>query len=126
LKHLLDVSVLLSAAHEKHPEHGKALAWMAGKEPVLCPSSEMGFLRISTNSRAAFGVTMADARALLEGFYRTWGAEWVADDLPALGSHPSKSDAVMDHYLADLAVKHGCKLATFDQGIRHPSAELIR
>jgi predicted nucleic acid-binding protein len=51
--------------------------------------------------------------------------ERITDDLDALESHPGKSDEVTDHYLADLAGKHGLKLATFDQGLKHASVELV-
>ena len=32
---------------------------------------------------------------------------------------------VTDMYLADLAAKHGARLATFDQGIVHPAVDLV-
>jgi predicted nucleic acid-binding protein len=41
-------------------------------------------------------------------------------------SHGRTSDHVTDHYLADLAAKHGLKLATFDGQLEHPSVELVR
>jgi hypothetical protein len=46
-------------------------------------------------------------------------------DLPALESRPQSSEQVTDHYLADLAVRHGLKLATLDEGIRHPATEVV-
>jgi len=35
------------------------------------------------------------------------------------------SPQVSDQYLAGLAAKHGFKLATFDERLNHPSAELV-
>ena len=52
-------------------------------------------------------------------------AERIADDLPALESHPRTALQVTEHYLADLAGKHGLKLATFDQDLKHALAELV-
>ena len=52
-------------------------------------------------------------------------AERISDDLPPLESHPLSSEQVTDHYLADLATRHGLKLATFDTDIIHTSAEVI-
>lgn len=124
MKHLLDVNFLLAALHAGHTQNAAALAWLPGKTVAICPLSELGFLRISTQPKA-FGATMEAARAALETFRADRQAEFLADDLPALDSHPAKSDAVTDHYLADLAQKHGWKLATFDAGIKHPAVVLV-
>jgi len=35
------------------------------------------------------------------------------------------SGHVTDHYLADLADKHGCKLATLDQGLKHRATVIV-
>ena len=40
----------------------------------------------------------------------------IADDLPALESHPRTSNEVTDCYLAELASRHRMKLATMDAG----------
>jgi predicted nucleic acid-binding protein len=45
--------------------------------------------------------------------------------LPALGSHPQKTEQVTDFYLAALADKHGMKLATLDEKIKHPAAVVV-
>jgi predicted nucleic acid-binding protein len=68
---------------------------------------------------------MDGAREVLERFASERKAERIPDDLPALESHPPASDQVTDHYLANLAARHGLKLATFDGQLHHPSAELI-
>ncbi len=124
MKHLLDVNLLLAAIWSDHPQFAKADAWLAGKKIVVCPISELGFLRISTNKRA-FAAPMATARTLLEKFLAETKAARIPADLPALDSQPANSDQVTDHYLADLAARHGMKLATFDAGIQHPAVELV-
>ncbi len=124
MKYLLDVNVLLAAAWANHPQYPAADAWLNGKSVVVCPLSELGFLRISTNKKA-IAVPMEDARKALEKFLTDTKATRVGDDLPALESHAQNSEQVTDQYLAALAHRHGFKLATLDGGIKHPAVELI-
>ena len=124
MKHLLDVNVLLAAIWSNHSRHAEAFSWLAGKSVVLCPLAELGFLRVSTNQKA-INAPMETARELLEKFSQERQAERVWDDLLALDSRPQTSEQVTDLYLADLAAKHGLKLATFDEQIRHGAVELI-
>jgi toxin-antitoxin system PIN domain toxin len=126
MKHLLDVNVLLAAIWATHSDNGKTLAWLEDKPIALCPLTELGFLRISTNQKFTFGATMDKARNVLETFKRERKADWIADDLAALDSFAKTSNQVTDSYLADLAEKHGFKLATLDTGIKHRAVELIR
>jgi toxin-antitoxin system PIN domain toxin len=125
MKHLLDVNILIAGIVQTHSRHSEARDWLLGKDIVLCPIAELGFLRISTNDKSAIGLTMDAAREVLEKFASERKADRIEDDLPALQSHPRTSNQVTDHYLADLAAKHGLKLATFDAQLNHPSAELI-
>jgi len=125
MKYLLDINVLLAAIWANHPQYATADAWLRGKSVVVCPISELGFLRISTNKKA-IAAPMQDARKALEKFLVETKAARVADDLPALASHPATSDQVTDHYLAALADCHGYKLATLDQGIEHAAVERIK
>ena len=125
MKYLLDVNVLLAGIIETHPHYARAQAWLKGREIVLCPIGELGFLRISSSKQGGINIEMAIARAGLEKFSTERKADRIADDLPALDSHPKISTQVTDHYLADLAQKHGIKLATFDAGLKHPSVELL-
>lgn len=124
MKHLLDVNVLLASVWSTHPQHPIAPAWLSGKAVVVCPISELGFLRISTQKKA-FNFAMADARTGLEKFLSERNAARIPDDLPALDSKPTASEQVTDHYLADLAANHGLKFATLDAGIKHPAVELV-
>jgi toxin-antitoxin system PIN domain toxin len=123
--HLLDVNLLLAAIWANHPQHGRAFAWLSGKNVMLCPLSELGFLRISTNKKA-INAPMEKARDLLNQFATDRKAVRIAADLPALKSHPGKSEEVTDHYLADLAALHGIRLATLDQNLTHSSVDVIR
>jgi toxin-antitoxin system PIN domain toxin len=124
LRHLPDVNLLLAAIWADHPQHAKAFAWLSGKSILLCPLSELGFLRISTNKKV-INAPMEKARNLLNQFATDRKAVRIAADLPALDSHPGKSEEVTDHYLADLAALHGARLATFDQNLTHSSVDVI-
>ncbi len=125
MKHLLDVNLLIAGIVQTHSRHAQARDWLSGRQIVLCPIAELGFLRISTNHKSAIGLTMERAREALDRFASERKAERIPDDLPALNSHARASDQVTDHYLAELAAKHGLKLATLDRQISHPSVELI-
>ncbi len=125
MTHLLDVNVLLAAIWQEHPHHERAFAWLHGKKITVCPIAELGFIRISTNAKSSFGAPMDKARDLLEKFLSERKAGRIPDDLPALESRPAKSDEVTDFYLAALAQKHGCKLATLDARIKHSAVTLI-
>jgi predicted nucleic acid-binding protein len=123
-KFLLDVNALLACVWGHHSRHSEAFTWLEGKSIVLCPLAELGFLRISS-SKKAINVEMLKARAALEKFCAERRVERIFDDLPPLDSKPSTCEQVTDLYLADLAAKHGMKLATFDQALTHPGVESI-
>jgi toxin-antitoxin system PIN domain toxin len=123
-RHLLDVNLLLAAIWANHPLHAKAFAWLSGKSVLLCPLAELGFLRISTN-RKVINAPRDKARRLLDQFAKDRNADRIADDLAALDSHPAGSENLTDHYLADLAAKHGARLATLDTNVVHPAVEAI-
>jgi predicted nucleic acid-binding protein len=124
VKYLLDINVLLAGIWTVHSEHARAFAWLEDKEIVICPITELGFIRISSNRRT-FAYEMDRVRSGLEKFYEERKPEIIPDDLRPLQSHPRTSDEVTDHYLADLAAKYGLKFATFDRRIKHPAVELI-
>ncbi len=125
MKYLLDVNVLLASLWQNHPHHERVFDWLEEKKLVVCPLVELGCLRISSQPKV-FNAPMAKARSLLHAFLTERKVQRVADDLPALESHPQKSDEVTDSYLASLAEKHGLMFATLDAGIKHGSVALIR
>ena len=74
MKHLLDVNVLLAAIIKTHHQHKWAMAWLNGKEIVLCPISELGFIRISTNKKIpGLGLDMKQAREGLKNLRQNVG-----------------------------------------------------
>ncbi len=122
--HLLDVNVLLAAIWENHPHHARAFQWLEGKQISVCPLSELRFIRISTNPKAIHA-PMEKARKLLQKFLTERAVERVPDDLPALNSHPQRTEQVTHFYLATLADRPGLKLATLDENIKHPAVVLV-
>jgi len=125
VKCLLDISTLLAAIWQNHSAHKMADRWVTGKSLAVCPFSELGFLRISTHPKGPFRANMADARALLDDFLKKNNCHFISADLPGLHSNATDSETVTDSYLADLAEKHGMKLATLDTRIHHRAAELV-
>jgi len=124
MKYLLDVNALLAAILSTHSKHHIVDAWLKKKSLAVCPLSELGFIRISTNPKA-YNVSMALARQSLEAFKAAHKAEFIPDDIPALKSSALKGEAVTDYYLSELASTKGLKLATLDTGIEHAAAEVI-
>ena len=125
MTYLLDVNVLLAAIWDEHPNHQRAFEWIKNKNLAVCPISELGFIRISTNAKSSFNAPMEKTRELLKRFLSERNSARIPDDLPALESNPQKSDEVTDSYLAELAARHDMKLATMDDGINHPAAVLL-
>ena len=124
-KYLLDVSTLIALLWDLHEHNGRVLHWQesAGKVAV-CPISEIGFLRIST--QPAFGATVEQARKMLRDWKAARKPEFVPCDIEALKTNAPKSgNQTTDFYLAGLAEKHGMKLATLENKMGHPAAFLI-
>ncbi len=120
----MDVNCLVAAIWTSHAHHAKADAWVRDKELATCPITELGFLRVSTHPKA-LNSDMLSARELLKEFLAKHAVASLPADLPALKSHATKSDAITDSYLAELASSKGLKLATLDQGISHSAVEII-
>jgi predicted nucleic acid-binding protein len=125
MKYLLDINILLASIWQTHSLHAKADVWIKGKDLAVCPLSELGFLRISTNSKGPFRSGMSDARLLLTDFLNKNRCAFVPANLSGLQSKNTSSETITDSYLADLAASHGMKLATFDKRINHQAVEII-
>jgi predicted nucleic acid-binding protein len=122
--YLLDVSTLLAWLWRDHEHHRRVMSWQTGQSVGICPITELGFLRIST--QPVFGATMKNAREMLSVWQQRASASRIACDLPALeGTPPSVGAKTTDYYLANLAQKHGMHWATLDESIAHPAAFLI-
>lgn len=124
MKYLLDVSTLIALIWPSHVHHKQASAWRKGKQLVLCPITELGFIRVSTSP--TFNASMADARKALGDFLADEKPDWIPADIRGLdGDIAPGSAKTTDWYLANLATSHGMRWATFDRSAKHPAAELI-
>lgn len=123
-KYLLDVSVLVALLWRTHANHTKARAWLKGKSLVVCPITELGFLRVVTSP--AYNASMRQARETLKDFLETESPEFIPADVRALAGEPARSSAKStDWYLANLAQAHGMKWATLDMKANHSNADLV-
>jgi len=112
--YLLDVSTLLARLWRTHVFHEKVSAWTEGQQLALCPITEVGFVRIST--QAMFGASVIDARKMLGSFYSVFRPRFVPCDLRLLDSSaPAVGTQSTDFYLAALAQRHGMRWATLEQ-----------
>lgn len=122
--YLLDVSTLMALLWQLHDAHERVTRWQGTAELAVCPLTELGFLRIST--QPVFGATVAEARKMLRDWKRAVAPKFVACDLEALDSdEPRTGTKTTDCYLASLAAKHGMQLATLDKNIGHKAVFVI-
>lgn len=109
---------------EHHEHNSKVTTWQSGAELAVCPLTEIGFLRIST--QPVFGASVAEARRMLKDWKEARKPKFVPCDIGVLEADaPSRGTLTTDFYLASLAHKHGMQLATLDEGIGHHAAFLI-
>ena len=123
---LLDASVLIALGDAGHDHEAAALRFFQNEAVTggwaTCPLTENAFLRIlSQPGYLRTLVSPAEARRVLLRLLASPGHHFWPDDaslsdtrfFPALPA----SRHLTDHYLLGLAVKHGGRFATFDQGI---------
>ncbi len=124
--HLLDVNVLIALGDSNHPHRAAALQFFEKCATLegwaTCPLTENAFIRIFGAHSYPHGPgSTAEARRVLNTFRAAPGHQFWPDDLSLADTHAftnlPASPHLTDLYLLALAVKHGSKLATFDQRI---------
>jgi len=124
MTYLLDVSTLLAWLWAGHEHHARVLRWQKGKTIAICPITELGFLRIST--QPVFGATMSEAREMLAFWHKKVQPQFVPCDLKTLeGAAAPASGRTTDFYLAGLAAKHEMKWATLDENSQQAAAFVL-
>jgi hypothetical protein len=139
-KLLLDLNVLIALLDPDHQSYQKAQDWFiaSGDDHVgLCPLTEAGFLRITTNPgyRPA-PHTMEQAIAILQALkahprfahplfgYWEINESWVTLTAP-FAARVFGHQQVTDAYLLGLAIKEKGVLVTFDKGIQYMAGAMF-
>jgi predicted nucleic acid-binding protein len=124
MTYLLDVSALVALLWDTHEFNARVTQWQENQSLAVCPITELGFLRLST--QPSFGLSPAEARHLLREWKDTRKPIFLPCDLtPLEGDEPPGSGKTTDFYLASLAAKHDMEWATLDSGVKHPASFLI-
>lgn len=124
---LLDVNVLVALFDPAHLHHRAAHLWLADNKRsgwATCPITENGFCRVISHPRYPGRRTSpSDAIARLRQFRGSGHHEFWPDSLSVCDEEHFAHDHLLGHrqitdtYLLALAVAHGARLVTFDQGI---------
>lgn len=124
-RYLLDVSVLMALLWDLHDHNSRATKWQESAGALaICPITELGFLRIST--QPVFGATVEEARQMLKDWKDARQPEFIPCDIDALNSSaPDVGAKTTDFYLAALAESRGMKLATLEKNMGHKAAFVI-
>src|SRR2546423_8314577 len=118
MTYLLDVSTLLAMLWDPHVHNQRVIRWQDKARLAICPITEIGFIRIST--QPTFGATVPVAKKMLKDWRQAKSPKFIPCDLEALDmEEPRTGNRTTDFYLASLALKHGMELATLDGDIDH-------
>ena len=119
---LLDVNILIALLWERHEHNDRTRRWLETVKTVaVCPLTELGFVRIS--SQPSFGATVEQARKMLADWKAARQPQFVPCDLEILKTVAPKTGAkTTDFYLAGLAEAHNLKLATLENDLGHRAA----
>lgn len=124
---LLDVNVLVALAWPNHVHHAASAAWFAGHRDggwATCPTTETGFVRVSSNPSVSAGTVTPQAASELLTRLRALGAHEFWTDPVSFATSPEVARArvhghrqVADAHLLALATVHHGRLITFDRGV---------
>lgn len=128
---LLDINILIALAdgdhvhHVHHVHHDSAVVFFKQAMAhgwATCPLTENGFLRIMGHPRYDQGPgSPQEARYLISSLCTVPGHQFWPDSISLCDSSQFPtlpgSRHLTDYYLLALAIRHGAKLASFDQRI---------
>jgi toxin-antitoxin system PIN domain toxin len=121
------VNVLVSLAWPNHVHHQAAHAWFKQNRRhgwATSPLTQSGFVRVSSNPRIILEARQpGDALLLLRQMTALSGRVFWPDDIALASSRFVASERIVGHnqvtdaHLLALALRHGGRLATFDDEI---------
>lgn len=124
---LLDVNVLIALAWPNHVHCRAARDWFRlqrGSGWATCPTTENGFIRVSSNTRIVPEArTPAEAALLLRSLIALDGHVFWPEEHSVLEGGKVNLNRirtyrqVSDAHLLALALRHDGRLATFDRGV---------
>ncbi len=128
MRALLDVNVLIALFDQHHIFHERAHLWLEGNVATgiaTCPLTENGVVRIISHPKysRAFTQTPSDVIQRLDKFCKAQDHAFWSDNVSLTDLMLFPADQILgtrqvtDVYLLGLAVKHGGRLVTFDEGI---------
>jgi len=132
-RNLLDLNVLIALTEPGHSHHKIAWKWFSstsGTSWGVCPLTEAGFLRVTTNpSFKPVQRTVAQAIAILQALkeqagFRYWemASSWVEVTAP-FSKRIVGHQQITDAYLLGLAIEANGRLVTFDRAIMSMAGE---
>lgn len=132
--YLLDVNVLLALSLDNHLHHVASTEWFdeADFEWATTPLTEVGYVRLMTNSRmVGFSVSVPQAIDGLRELRKEPGFRFLPDDTslgdPVIDIAPMVgTKQVNDFHLVNLAAQNGMRLATFDGSLLRSLTEADR
>jgi uncharacterized protein len=132
VRYLLDVSTLVAFGFQEHEFHPRVAEWarkvasVSEAEFLSCSITELGFVRVLSQT-PQYGGTVADARALLLELKANEAIKFMfvpdPHDISQLPLWVASPKQVTDGHLTRLAAAHNGVLATLDTKI--PRAFLI-
>ena len=128
MRALLDVNVLIALFDQDHVFHDRAHLWLeanAAAGIATCPLTENGVVRVISHSKYSSSLKLApgDVIGRLNAFCEAQDHAFWPDDVSLRDAGLFLTDRILgtrqvtDVYLLGLAVRHGGRLATFDEGI---------
>jgi toxin-antitoxin system PIN domain toxin len=134
--YLLDVNVLIALLDTNHEHHQIVGHWFTAhkwRTVSLCPLTEAGFLRITTNPKYPGAQRrMNEAIAVLQTFkghpdcwYQGIDKSWV-DLTVGFACQINGHKQVTDAYLLGLAILNDGVLVSFDKGLRYLAGEKFK
>lgn len=134
--YLLDVNVLIALADVEHEHFPAAVRWFDSdgyRDWGVCPLTEVGFARVTTNPVMGSHIRTVDQAAQVLAVnatkpgYRFWPMteSWAPLTSP-FASRIFGHQQVTDAYLLGLAVKENGVLVTFDRALKYLAGDEFR